>query len=250
LYKIATMNLTSDFLRDIEEGERKLSGRELVHFKSRVGKAAHILAELADAGINPAKQYKILFAGSGVGFIPYILARHTSWNIFAGDLNEEYLNRFHFIRQRINLSRLDVTEMPFQDNTFDAVIFNHVVEHVLCWEELASEGHRIVKNQGLLYLATPNLHGLYRPDLPLKVFFQNVLFRKNKNVARETRVLLHMGLSWHEIETLLAEFGELNVLNRAHVLINCPTPLRFPFYLIPAVIYRSFAPNHVVLAYK
>jgi SAM-dependent methyltransferase len=244
------MNLSNEFLQDIGEGERRLSGKELSHFKSRVEKAAHILTELAEAGVDPQQKYRVLFAGSGVGFIPYILARHAAWKIYSGDLNQTYINKFPWIRDRISLSCLDVTAMPFPDNSFDVVVYNHVVEHVLVWEKLASESYRIVKKAGLLYLATPNLNGLYRPDVPLKVFFRNLLFRNQQNTSRETRIRLHMGLGLDEIERLLAEYSDLKIINRAHVVINCPTPLKSPFSLIPMAIYRRFAPNHVVIARK
>jgi SAM-dependent methyltransferase len=248
--KLNEMNLSTEFLQDIDEGERRLSGKDLAHFRSRVEKAAHILAELAEAGVNPQSRFKILFAGSGVGFIPYILARHTAWQLYGGDLNPTYLYKYSWIRERVNLSCLDVTAMPFPDSSFDVVVYNHVVEHVLAWEELASESCRIIKKDGLLYLATPNLNGLYRPDVPLRVFFRNILFRKKQSIPRETRILLHMGLSLHEIERLLAQYSDLKNLNRAHVLINCPAPFQLPFSLVPTAIYRHFAPNHVVIARK
>ena len=244
------MNVSAEFLQDIGEAERRLSGKDLAHFKSRVEKAAHILVELAEAGIDPRKGVRILFAGSGVGFIPYILARHTAWRIYGGDLNQIYLFKYPWIKERVILCCLDVTAMPFPDNSFDVVVYNHVVEHVLAWEKLASESNRIIKKGGILYLATPNSNGLYRPDVPLKVFFQNILFRKTEKIPRETRIRLHMGLSLHEIEKLLAEYSELKILNRAHILINCPATLKRPFSLVPAPVYLHFAPNHVIIARK
>jgi 2-polyprenyl-3-methyl-5-hydroxy-6-metoxy-1,4-benzoquinol methylase len=244
------MNLSDEFLQDINEGQSRLIGTDLAHFKTRVVKAAHILAELAEAGVDPRERYRILFAGSGLGFVPYILARHTAWQIYGGDLNQSDLGKYPWIQERVRLACLDVTAVPFCNNAFDVVVYNHVVEHVLARETLISESCRIIHKQGLLYLATPNLNGLYRPDVPLKVFFQKILFRKKRKIARETRILFHMGLSLQEIETLLAEYTDVRNLNRAHVLINCPAIFTLPFSLVPEAVYRQFAPNHVVIARK
>ena len=244
------MSLSMDFAPDIEEGQKRLSGKELTHFKSRVEKAAHILEELTAAGIDPTKKIRALFAGSGVGLIPYILARHTAWEIHGGDLNKAYLTRYPWVRERINILYLDATEMPFPDNSFDVVVCNHVIEHVYAWEKLASESYRVVKKAGLFYVATPNLHGLYRTDVPLKVLLLKILFRHKKKIARDVRITLHMGLSPLEIERLLAAFSHLETLNRTHILINCPMFLRPFLLLVPAQVYRRFAPNHVVIARK
>ena len=236
------MNLDTRFVPDLEEGHKRLSGQPLIHFKSRVAKAAHILEELTSVGIDPQAPNKALFAGSGLSFIPYILARHTAWDIFAGDLNASDLYKNAWIRDRINLAHLDLTAMPYPDNAFDVVVCNHVIEHVPAWEAVARELYRVVKKGGVVYLATPNL---YRPDAPM-----NVLWRKKKNVPRHTRIDLHMGFSMPEIEHLLADFARLDKFNRTHVLINSPAFLRLPLSLVPARLYDRFAPNNVVIAHK
>ena len=244
------MRLSVDFALDVQEGQQRLSGREFTYFTSRVQKAAHILAELVAAGIDPERPLKALDVGSGVGFIPYILARHTAWKIYGGDLNETFLKKHPWILDRVHLSHFDGTTMPFPDQSFDLVVCNHVIEHIYNWEALVSEIDRVVKQDALLYLATPNLHGLYRPDVPLKVLLLKILFRNKAKISRDARITLHMGLSLAEIERLLAGFPRLKNLNRDHILINCPRFLRLPFLLAPEAVYRHYAPNHVVIASK
>jgi SAM-dependent methyltransferase len=244
------MKVIADFVPDIEEGRRRLLGSELTHFTSRVQKAAHILLELTAAGIEPEKPLKTFFVGSGVGFIPYILARHTAWEIHGGDLNETFLRKYPWVQERVHLTRLDGTAMPYPDQSFDVVVCNHVIEHVYDWEALISEIYRVQKKDGLPYLATPNLHGFYRPDVPLKVFWLKILFRNKAKISRDARITLHMGLSPAEIERLLADFARLKNLNRDHILINCPPLLRLPFILAPEAACHRFAPNHVVIANK
>jgi 2-polyprenyl-3-methyl-5-hydroxy-6-metoxy-1,4-benzoquinol methylase len=132
--------------------------------------------------------------------------------------------------------------MPFGDAAFDVVVCNHVIEHVPGWEKLAGELHRMVRPNGVLYLATPNL---YRPNVPL-----GVLFKNKKNVSRQTRIDCHMGFSLAELKRLLADFTHLQVFNRTHVYINCPSWVRPALSLIPGWVYDQLTPNHVVIARK
>ena len=53
-----------DFALDLKEGEERLSGAGLRHFRTRVEKAAHILAELTMLGIDPRAKLTVLCAGS------------------------------------------------------------------------------------------------------------------------------------------------------------------------------------------
>lgn len=231
-----------DFAPDIAEGQQRLSGQALIHFQSRVEKAAHILEELRTVGIAPEAKLRVLFAGSGISFIPYILARHTAWTCYGGELNAEYIQRHPWVRQRVVLARLDGTAMPYPDATFDIVICNHVIEHVPDWEKLARELHRVVRPSGVVYLATPNI---YRPNLPLSMLLKN-----KKNVSRQTRIDSHMGFSLSEIKHLLSDFTHLHVFNRTHVYINLPKWSRPLLAAVPMRVYHQFAPNHVVIARK
>src|SRR5262245_41618249 len=85
--QLETLVMTEmDFALDLKEGEERLSGAALRHFRSRVEKAAHILEELTLLGVSPNVRLKALCAGAGLGFVPYILARHTAWTYIGGEL--------------------------------------------------------------------------------------------------------------------------------------------------------------------
>jgi SAM-dependent methyltransferase len=231
-----------DFALDLKEGEERLSGSALRHFRSRVEKAAHILAELTVLGIDPTVRLKVLCAGSGVGFVPYILARHTAWTYIGGELNQEYINRHPWVRQRLIIVRLDVTAMPFPDNTFDLVVCNHVIEHVPKWEALAQELHRVVRPSGIVYVATPNI---YRPKVPLRI-----LLRNKKYLERDTRIALHLGFALRELQDIFAHFFHLYNFNRTHASLNCPPTLRPLLPILPDLVYDYFLPTNVIICRK
>jgi len=49
----------------------------------------------------------------------------------------------------------DVHDIPFEDNTFDCVIIQAVLEHVLDPQRSVSEVHRVLKPFGIVYAETP-----------------------------------------------------------------------------------------------
>lgn len=50
----------------------------------------------------------------------------------------------------------DARSLPFGNNTFDAVILSHVIEHIAESETVLCEIFRVLKGKGFLILITPN----------------------------------------------------------------------------------------------
>jgi len=50
---------------------------------------------------------------------------------------------------------IDAHNIPFEDNSFDLVIFQAVLEHVADPIKCVSEAYRVLNNKGLIYVATP-----------------------------------------------------------------------------------------------
>jgi SAM-dependent methyltransferase len=53
------------------------------------------------------------------------------------------------------MSRIDVTALPFRDSTFDAIICNHVLEHIVDDRRALRELHRVLKPEGWAILQVP-----------------------------------------------------------------------------------------------
>lgn len=53
------------------------------------------------------------------------------------------------------IEKIDMLDVPYSANTFDIVIANHVLEHVMNDLQALSELHRVLKPNGLAILQTP-----------------------------------------------------------------------------------------------
>lgn len=59
---------------------------------------------------------------------------------------------------------LNKTPLPFVDNCFDYILASHIFEHLLEWEKVLIDCHRILKPGGLLEVRVPDwLRGIRYP---------------------------------------------------------------------------------------
>ncbi|MBQ7820769.1 MAG: class I SAM-dependent methyltransferase, partial [Clostridia bacterium] len=70
------------------------------------------------------------------------------------DEAEELAERFG-VRGRFDYTTGDAADMPFDNNTFDAVIMNDAMEHVQKPERVLDEIYRVLKPSGRLYINFP-----------------------------------------------------------------------------------------------
>ena len=115
---------------------------------NRQSKAEKILIILKEALGKPVKNLNILDIGTGNGEISSMIGRYN--NVTSVDLYDTRQVSDHYNFSRCNES------LPFKALSFDIVISNHVIEHVTNQELHISEIKRVLKTDGVLYLATPN----------------------------------------------------------------------------------------------
>ncbi len=122
---------------------------------SRQKKANKIIAVLRE--FKDLKKCRVLEVGTGSGVIAYEISKHAKQTIGV-DVHDERLLKEGFTFRLVRNEKL-----PFPDNHFDVVISNHVIEHILNQEAHLSEMHRVLKESGIAYLATPNKFWLIEP---------------------------------------------------------------------------------------
>lgn len=117
---------------------------------------AHWLFEHLDL----PKSVAILEVGCGPGWLWRKNARRVpaSWRIALSDFSPGMATEAQQHLQAINILATshvcDAQALPFRDQTFDAVIANHMLYHVPNLDKALGEFSRVLKSSGTLYTAT------------------------------------------------------------------------------------------------
>lgn len=126
----------------LEEDTRKRKAKKLIS----------ILSAFANL-----KQCSILDIGTGSGHIAHELSLLCK-SVISVNLNDERV-----VKDGYQFIQIEDEYLPFEDETFDVVVSNHVVEHVLNQRLHIQEVSRVLKKGGFLYLATPNKYAFVEP---------------------------------------------------------------------------------------
>jgi SAM-dependent methyltransferase len=150
---------------------------------------------------------KVLDLGCGDGDYAKRL-KDLGFNVIAGDID---IARFRY-KNEIEFKRCDITkEMPFPADSFDYVLLMEVVEHLRNPYLVLPEINRIIKNNGILVLSTPNILNLSSRARFLFEgaydFFREPPLDQAKN-PQEVIFNLHLvPYRYHELEYLLSVAG-------------------------------------------
>lgn len=108
------------------------------------------------AAITPGD--RVLDAGTGIGGTARLVADERGAHVTAVDLTAEYcdvatwLNAAVGLGDMIEVQTADVTELPFEDSSFDVVLSQHVQMNVRDKRRLYAEAHRVLAPGGRLAL--------------------------------------------------------------------------------------------------
>ncbi len=125
----------------------------------RQKKADKILAIL-DTKLDVSES-EILDIGTGSGHIIQNIARACK-SAVSVNLQDERV-----VTEGYSFLQIEGTSLPFEDGKFDVVISNHVIEHMPFQMEHISEIHRVLKPNGIAYLATPNRFAFIEPHFKI-----------------------------------------------------------------------------------
>ena len=108
------------------------------------------------------KDFKILELGCGIGRNAMFIKKYFNKVEYHGIdiLPEEKVNSFINFRN-VNLEE---SELPYEANYFDAIIFTHVLEHLNNPLSLGNEINRILKKGGRIYVEAPNWSSILVPS--------------------------------------------------------------------------------------
>ena len=128
--------------------------------------------DTAAALVRPLSLTSVLDAGSGEGFVSHhLFGRRPQVCTVAVDVDAEALARGRTLHPEIAFQSASVTDLPFDDDAFDLVLCNEVLEH-LPEPELAL-GELLRVSRRYLLLSVPN-----------EPFFRGMNFVRGKNITR------------------------------------------------------------------
>jgi SAM-dependent methyltransferase len=188
-----------------EEFERK--PHAVLDIASRRAKGLKI-ERLLNLG-NRADHIRMLEIGTGSGGISYYFAKHPSLDVEV-DAVDVVDNRKIIDGYRFQL--VCDTTLPFEDEQFDVVLTNHVIEHV--GDRTAQLRHlreirRVMRSNGIGYIAVPNRWRIVEPHY--KLAFLSWLPRSLRSgylrMMKRGDFYDCEPLSFGELETLLSEAG-------------------------------------------
>lgn len=213
-----------------------------VYFLSREKKARIILNELNQfANLGPNKKIKVLAVGGEYGFIEYNLSKWTRWNIITSDIEENLIKKYPKFKKYVTTKVLDATKLPYKDNSFDLVICNHVIEHILNYTTAINEIYRILKKSGYIYLATPNSHR--------KFVNPKIILTNKKRISDSKRIALHMGFSREELNYLLSMFSNIQNVTVNHQIKNL-RQFGHVAKILPKSLFLEYSQTNVFICQK
>jgi sarcosine/dimethylglycine N-methyltransferase len=125
------------------------------HSLGRLATAA--LVELAQIGASD----RVLDAGTGIGGTARLIAAERGARVTAVDITPEYCDVAEWLNDAVGLGDLievrsaDVTELPFDDASFDVVVSQHVQMNIADKRRLYAEARRVLVPGGRLALWDP-----------------------------------------------------------------------------------------------
>lgn len=124
---------------------------------------------------------KVLDAACGSGYGSFELSKNAK-EVFGLDISEETIKyaKETFCADNLNYIIASVTELPFDDNSFDVVVSFETIEHISEEQQhlFLKETKRVLKKDGILIISTPDKlyysdKWNYTNEFHIKEFYEN-----------------------------------------------------------------------------
>ena len=84
-------------------------------------------------------------------------ARSRNWTPYGVDVSKFAIRYAREVLKLSNVEKVDVEDINFEIDQFDAITMFHVIEHVIDPKTLLKTCHRLLKPGGVLFLETPDI---------------------------------------------------------------------------------------------
>ena len=226
---------------------KKKEAKEQEYIKGRVDKAKKIIAVLEDYLNKDIKNMRILDIGTGHGVIANYIASLNNEVISVDVKNSVCLES----EQLFKLQLVDNEYLPFENDSFDIVISNHVIEHVNDQHLHLREIHRVLKRDGVCYFAVPNRYFIREPhfDMFFIHYLPKGLAHKVFSKFGKTGIIDLSG--YHKTKRMLKDEGfifeeyTVKIINDpSRYSMKSPLKVKLPEFL------KTVSPTNVFILFK
>ena len=129
-----------DALREIPESTRRIEELRYRMLSSKV----------------PKESKKVLDVGCGNGELICMLAEEGH-ECVALDLSKNRLGKFKDRTRKLGMVQIqgDAMNIPLQDSSIDVIMCSEVLEHIMDYEKVVKEIHRVLKQDGRIVVSVP-----------------------------------------------------------------------------------------------
>jgi len=129
-------------------------------FDQEIDPAFALRSEFIFRHIEKNKSQTVLDAGCGRGYYVKLISMLPSTKKVVGiDINKEYLRRARVVlknEKKTEIQQASIYKLPFEDNTFDAVICSEILEHLDDEATALKEIYRVLKPKGIFLASVPH----------------------------------------------------------------------------------------------
>lgn len=181
---------------------------------------------------------RLLDVGCGEGTFLQ-LAQKNGWQVSGTEISS-YAARYAADILKVDVFCGELPDARHLENSFDVVTMWHVLEHVTDPHSYLTEIHRILKPNGLLLLAVPNLNNLVM-QIVYRIFKQ----RKLKLFSKDEKEVHLYHFSWKTLNSYLEKTGfdclrispDFGIIDYTKKIVNIVSII--PYYLFGAKVFNA-----------
>jgi len=135
------------------------------------------------------KDKVVLDAACGTGYGSSFLVENGASKVTGIDNSHEAIQYCteNYSNPRLDFKNADCIQLPFEDSTFDTVVSFEIIEHLKNTDKFLAEMKRVLKNNGIFIVSTPNIESydeenqFHEHEFNLTEF-ESILLKNFKNV--------------------------------------------------------------------